>query len=97
MKPIKFDEANKELTKPSSMTDEECSSLHVLNDGQISVSCWQLSWKERFQVFWYGTVWLLVWGGQTQPPVCICAAKKEAIEDVRSYQFVFVPQKKKKF
>lgn len=27
MKPIKFEQANKNLLKPESMTDEECSSL----------------------------------------------------------------------
>lgn len=29
MKPIKFEQANKNLLKPESMTDEECSSLWV--------------------------------------------------------------------
>lgn len=31
MKPIKFEQANKNLLKPESMTDEECSSLWVYN------------------------------------------------------------------
>ena len=34
MKPIKFDEANKNLLKPQNMTDEECSSLWVFTDVQ---------------------------------------------------------------
>lgn len=29
MKPIKFEEANRQLLKPCSMTDEECSPLWV--------------------------------------------------------------------
>lgn len=29
MKPIKFNEANRNLSKPENMTDEECSSLWV--------------------------------------------------------------------
>lgn len=79
VRPIKFKESNRILTKPESITDKECESLHVFNDGEISVSCWQLSWKERLQVLWYGVAWLLVWGGYTQPPVCIRASKDEAI------------------
>ena len=34
MKPIKFEQANKNLLKPESMTDEECSSLWVYNEGR---------------------------------------------------------------
>ncbi len=34
MKPIKFKEATKNLLKPENMTDEECSSLWVYNDGR---------------------------------------------------------------
>jgi hypothetical protein len=39
MKAIKFNEANIELKKPSSMTDEECSSLWIYrtNDGQCNI------------------------------------------------------------
>lgn len=45
MKPIKFEQANKNLLKPESMTDEECSSLWVYNDGRECISCWRLTWK----------------------------------------------------
>lgn len=34
MNPIKFEQSNRELTKPESMTDEECGSLHVFTDGR---------------------------------------------------------------
>lgn len=44
MKPIKFEQANKNLLKPESMTDEECSSLWVYNDGRECISCWRLCW-----------------------------------------------------
>lgn len=47
MKPIKFEQANKNLFKPENMTDEECSPLLVYNDGMQCVSCWRLIWKER--------------------------------------------------
>lgn len=69
MKPIKFKEANKNLLKPSSMTDEECSSLWIHTDGRECVSCWKLSWKERLAALFHGRVWLCVLSGHTQPPV----------------------------
>ena len=47
MKPIKFKEANRNLLKPASMTDEECKSLWVYTNGIVCVSCWKLSFKER--------------------------------------------------
>lgn len=54
MKPIKFEQANKNLFNPENMTDEECSSLWVCNDGLQCVSCWRLTWKERIKalLFW---------------------------------------------
>lgn len=72
MKPVKFDEANKVLVHPSSMTEEQCSDLHVYRDesGQL-ISCWELSGEELMEVLKTKRVWLFVWGGNTQPPVAI--------------------------
>jgi len=69
MKPIYFEEATKELKKPDSMTDEECSSLWTWNDGKQSISCWKMSWKDRIKALLYGKVWIGVHSGPTQPPV----------------------------
>lgn len=69
MIPVRFPEANKNLLKPSNMTDEECASLWVFTDGQQCVSRWQLTWKDRLRILWYGHIWLSVHSGQTQPPV----------------------------
>lgn len=69
MNPVKFTEANKNLLKPSSMTDEECASLWVFTDGGQCVSRWQLTWLDRLRILWYGHVWLSVHSGATQPPV----------------------------
>lgn len=68
---IHFPEATKNLLKPDSMTDEECSSLWVFNDGEQCVSCWKLSWKERLNILLYGKLWLGILSGRTQPPVWI--------------------------
>lgn len=75
VKPIKFEEANKNLLKPLSMTDEECSSLWVYSDGEQCISCWKLGWKERIAALLFGKVWLSVLSGSTQPPVWIDSCK----------------------
>ncbi len=75
MKPIKFKEATKNLLKPENMTDEECSSLWVYNDGRECVSCWRLAWKERIKALLFGKVWLGVLSGFTQPPVWMVCDK----------------------
>lgn len=47
MKPKNFKEATKVLQKPEDMTNEECSSLSVWNDGKQCISCWKPSIKEK--------------------------------------------------
>lgn len=69
MTPIRFPEANKNLSKPAAMTDAECSSLWVYSDGVQCISCWKLSWKQRLKALLFGRVWLSVRSGPTQPPV----------------------------
>ena len=71
MRPIEFEESNKLLTKPHNMTDEECQSLPVFNDGKVSISLWSMSPKERLLALIFGRLWLYVHGGSTQPPVAL--------------------------
>lgn len=71
MKPIDFPQSTKVLQKPSTMSDNECSSLHVWNDGKQCVSCWKPTFKERMNVLFGGKVWLGVLSGKTQPPVFV--------------------------
>lgn len=75
MEPISFPEANKNLQKPQGMTDEECGPLPVYNDGQQSISCWKMTWRERLSALIYGRVWLYVHYGLSQPPVALSATK----------------------
>jgi len=75
MKPIKFPEANKNLLKPESMTDEECNSLWVYNDSLQNISCWKLSFKQRIKALFWGRIWLCVLSGTTQPPVWLDCGK----------------------
>ena len=71
MKPIEFREQNKVLSKPSNMTDEECSPLPIFSDGKNCISCWRGSWKERLKFLLYGKVWIYVMSGKIQPPIAI--------------------------
>lgn len=75
LKPIKFPEANRNLLKPDSMTDEECRSLWVYTDGIECFSCWKLGWRERLNILLHGKVWLSVVSGWTQPPVALLVGK----------------------
>jgi len=69
--PVEFKEANKNLTKPQGMTDDECGPLPVYNDGTQSISCWLLPFKQRLRVLFTGRAWLCVVAGHTQPPVWV--------------------------
>jgi len=79
MKPVRFDEANKNLTKPADMSDEECSSLPVFNDGTVCVSCWELSDDDKKQLLETGKLWLSVHSGVTQPPVLLTVNKGDVL------------------
>lgn len=79
MKPIEFKHQTKVLNKPENMTDEECQSLPVFSNGKQVISCWAMTWKERFQALLFGKVWLSVYSGHTQPPVWL-SVEKEVIE-----------------
>lgn len=75
MKPIKFKEANITLNKPQSMSDDECGPLPVYSDDRECLSCWRLSWGERFSALIFGRAWLTVFSGSTQPPVYVQIVK----------------------
>ncbi len=73
MKPIKFKESNKVLSKPNDMTDRECKSLPIFNDGKVCISKWTMNWKERLHCLFKGFIWIRVRSGKTQPPIGINA------------------------
>lgn len=76
MEPINFEQANKNLLKPEGWTDEQCGSLPVYTDGQVCISLWKMTWRERLSALFFGKVWLGVVGGQTQLPVWLMAANQ---------------------
>ena len=81
LQPIKFKESNKVLTKPESMTEDECGNLHVFNNGKQSISCWKLNFKQRLNALLFGKIWLCVYAGHTQPPVWLDCSKTIFIKE----------------
>jgi len=75
MIPIDFKEANKRLQKPSDMTIENCGSLPIAQTGNLCISCWRMSFKDRLLSLLFGKIWLVVRSGITQPPVKITVEK----------------------
>lgn len=75
MKPIPFPEHNAVLAKdqpqymPLPVWRERPGEVPALDyKGQV-VSCWQLTWRERFALLWSGKLWLsqLTFGHPLQP------------------------------
>ena len=75
MKPVNFKESTKELKKPSSMRDDECSSLHVWSDGNQCVSKWKPTFIERIRIAFGAAIWMGIFGGSSQPPVWLDASQ----------------------
>lgn len=71
MEPTNFPQANKVLTKPQDMTEEECGDLRVWSDGTTCVSLWKPTFRERLSILVFGNVWLHIVSGYTQPPVAV--------------------------
>lgn len=70
MKPLKF-EGSKELKKPDSMTDEECSSLWILRQDNYCISLWTTTFWKRLKFLFHGHIWIWILSGQTQPPMIL--------------------------
>ena len=69
MRPVEFDEQNGTLSKPPSMTDEECLPLPVFRDGKDVISCWELNKEDLEEINKTGKIYLGILSGNTQPPV----------------------------
>lgn len=77
--PAAFDESNGVLSKPESLTHEQCEALSVWRgpnvDGEnVVISCWKLTKEELDEINRTGRLWLIIWGG-TMPPSCIMGTR----------------------
>jgi hypothetical protein len=79
MKTIEFPEHNKVYAKDQ----KEYNPLPVHdrhNYAGEQVSCWELTWKERFKVLFSGKIWLSMWTfGKPLQPVRITVDKEDLI------------------
>ncbi len=79
MKPVRF----KEQTNVLAEDQPQYLPLPVkinLESGEI-VSCWKLSWRERFKLFCTGRVWVSISTfGRPMQPVYITIEKEDLIE-----------------
>ena len=66
MYPIEFPEQN--LVLAEDQPEYLALPAHRTDDGEV-ISCWSLSWRERFRVLWTGRLWLrqLTFGELLQP------------------------------
>lgn len=74
MKPITFKYANRNLQpsgKEYSANVESVIALPVWTDGEMCVSCWQMSLIDRLKALFVGRVWLAILSGESQPPVLV--------------------------
>lgn len=78
MHPIQFAEQTVELQPNPNQLEidgQKVGTLPIFSDGDVCISCWNLSFTERLKAIWYGRVWLGIHTGRTQPPVWLSADK----------------------
>ncbi len=76
MRPVVFQEANGTLGGgPGAVfgTEDEVVGLPVHRSGDQVISCWRLTWRERFRLILGGHVWLHILTSRTHPPVVVTA------------------------
>ena len=77
--PIDFPAANMTLTAP--VGDPSVKLLRVWTDGELCISGWELSWRERLSALVFGRVWIFLKSGRTQPPIAIEASRYPFTEE----------------
>jgi hypothetical protein len=76
--PTSFEQSNMVLSKPDTMTHEQCSALSVFGgttgDGfPIVISYWKFTRAELDEICKTGRVWITVYG-QSMQPMCVNVA-----------------------
>ncbi len=74
MIPKKFPEATT-LLQSAGCDDVPCCLVKYRDGGQAVLTLWHPSLRERFSIFFFGKVWLAVWGSHKQPPVALVCSR----------------------
>ena len=77
MTPTHFFGCNRVLGPPAEHDSMRCqiAPLPVWTDGEVCLSSWKLSLRERVAALVFGRVWLYVASGRRQPPVALSAER----------------------
>lgn len=67
MNPIRFTEANIVMTRPATMTAEECRDVHAFQDGKQVITAWRPTPEELVKINLGEPVWLCLMGPTMQP------------------------------
>ena len=78
MNPIHFKHSNitlqpRDTPYPAYVTT--VGPLPIWTDGEMCLSCWQMTLRERLSALLFGRVWISVLSGYTQPSVSANACK----------------------
>lgn len=74
--PVDFKEANSYLNPPKEADGcYNIEPLAVYTDGEVCVSRWRLTLRQRLKVLFTGHIWLEILSGHTQPPVALDCSK----------------------
>ena len=81
MKPVNFLLVNSTVGKPDSGKDV-VEALPIFNDGERSLSCWKMTWRERIAALLFGKAWVWVKNGKSMPPMSaeICRNPLKEVE-----------------
>lgn len=71
MKPIEFKQMNRTL-----MGKRTIKPLPVYSDNDFCISCWRLNFIERIRALFWGTIWVQLRSGKSQPPIALMCQKK---------------------
>lgn len=58
--------------------DEDGNEIYAYSDGDISLSCWKLSFLEKIKIIFTGKLWVLVLGPQV--PMKIVVKKNDILD-----------------
>lgn len=77
MTPSHFLGSNRVLGPPAEHDSirVQIAPLPIWTDGEVCLSSWRLSLRERIAALVFGRVWLYVASGSTQPPVALSAER----------------------
>lgn len=64
---VNFKGANRAYGPPAGVTEEQCKTLHVFDNGPCKISCWELADEELAEITRTRRVFLSVWSNGLPP------------------------------